>query len=204
MASIISDNTTDTAMASIFMSLPGELRNAIYHHYFETIFESQGLEPNVTCRHVESLRPALSVLRTSRAIRAEASSIFWIDFVTRCHWGYGAHYDEDDRMASFCEAASRYTSKVDIIFQKRHLDTSSMSSNLVWLVLESACNPAKDDEALQRLRQEWIVKHQIQGGFVWAKLASIGSCEDAMVMKYTYESDERSWVQFWGRLTMIE
>lgn len=169
MASTTPDNSTETATESIFMNLPGELRNAIYHHYFDATFESQRLEANATCRRVESLRPALSVLRVSHAIKGEASSIFWIDFVTRCHWGFGARHDDDHRMAGFCEAARQYTANVDITFQKRHLNTSSLSRNVVWLVLRSACNLAKDDEAVQRLREEWEVKHRDQQGFVWVK-----------------------------------
>jgi hypothetical protein len=204
MASINLDGATETAISSLFMSLPGELRNAIYNHYFEAIFESQSLEPTVTCRHVESLRPALSMLRTSRAIRSEASSIFWIDFVTRCRWGFGARHEDDDRMASFCEAARRYTSKVDIIFQKRHLNTSSMSTNLVWLVLQSAFELTEDIEALRRLCEELEIKHQAQQGFVWAKPVNLGSRGGTMVMQYTYQPGERCWVRFWGPLAMIE
>lgn len=204
MASIIVDNITETKTASLFMSLSGELRNAIYHQYFEAIFESQGLKANAMCMRVESLRPALSLLRVSRAIRTEASSIFWIDFVTRCHWGFGARHEEDARMASFCEAARRYTINVDITSQKRHLNTSSISANLVWLVLHSTLDLPDNNEALQRLQEEWEDKHRISEGFVWAKCTSIGSRDNAMVMKYTYQPGEHSWVQFRGYLAMIE
>lgn len=200
----IMDNTTETETASLFMSLPGELRNAIYHQYFEDIFESQGLKANAICMRVGSLKPALSILRTSHDIRTEASSIFWIDFVTRCHWGFGAHHEDDGRMASFCDAASRYTSNVDITFQKRHLNTSSMSANLVWLVLHATLDLPKDSEALQMLREEWEDKHRISGGFVWAKCTNIGSRDNAMVMKYTYQPGDHSWVQFRGYLAMIK
>lgn len=204
MMASITDNTSETTTASLFMSLPGELRNAIYHQHFEDIFGSQGLEANAMCRRVESLRPALSILRTSHTIRIEASSIFWIDFVTRCHWGFGARHEEDDRTASFCEAARRYTSDVDITFQKRHLNTSSMSANLVWLTLHATLDLQKVNEALQRLREEWDGMHQqYQQGFVWAKCTDIGSRENAMFMKYTNHSGEHSWVQFRGRLAMI-
>ena len=204
MAGIILDTTTETAAASPFMSLPGELRNAIYHHYFEAIFESEGLEANATCRRVDSLEVALPILRTSRAIRTEASSIFWIDYVTRCHWGFGARHDDDDRMASFCEAARRYTSDVDITFQKRHLNTSNMSMNVVWLVLQSARELTENIEALRKLQEEWEVQHQGQEGFVWVKPISIGSHDNTMVMKYTHQPGERSWVQFRGNLAVIE
>lgn len=204
MAGIILDNTTETTVASPFMSLPGELRNAIYHHYFEAIFESEGLEANVTCRRVDSLKAALPILRTSRAIRTEASSIFWIDFVTRCHWGFGARHDDDDRMASFCEATRRYTSDVDITFQKRHLNTSSMSTNVVWLVLQSTLDLANDGEALQMLCEEWEVKHQDQQGFVWVKSVAFRSCDNAMAMKYAHQPGGCSWVQFRGNLAVIE
>lgn len=203
MASTTPDKSTGTATESIFMNLPGELRNAIYHHYFDATFETQGLEANATCRRVESLRHALFVLRVSRAIKGEASSIFWIDFVTRCHWGFGACHDDDDRMAGFCEAARQHTANVDITFQKRHLNTSSLSRNVVWLVLRSAWNLAKDDEAVQRLREEWEAKHRDQQGFVWVKPIGIGSHDDAMVMKYTHNPGERSWVRFTGTLAMI-
>jgi hypothetical protein len=202
MASIM-DKTTETDIVSLFMSLPGELRNAIYQHYFEAIFESQGLEANAMCRRVESSRPALSLLRTSRAIRTEASSIFWMDYVTRCHWEFGARHEDDDRMTSFCEAARRYTTNVDITFQKRHLNTASMSTNLVWLALHATLDLPKDNEVLQRLREEWEVMHQTQQGFVWAKCNSIGSRDSAMVIKYTNHPGDHSWVQFRGYLAMI-
>lgn len=204
MANIVLDNTTEPAVASLFMSLPGELRNTIYHCYFEAIFESQDLIASATCRHVESLKIALPILRTSRAIRTEASSIFWIDFVTRCHWGFGARHDDDDRMASFCEAAHRYTSDVEITFQKRHLNTSSMSTNVVWLVLQSTHDLANDGEALQRLRGEWEVKHQDQQGFVWVKSVAFRSRDNVMAVKYTHQPGEHSWVQFRGNLAVIE
>ena len=204
MASVILDNSTETAVASLFMSLPGELRNAIYRCYFEAIFESHGLEANATCRHVESLKAVLPVLRTSRAIRAEASSIFWIEYVTRCHWSFGARHDDDGRMASFCEAARRYTSAVDITFQKRHLDTTSMSTNVVWLVLQSILDLATDDKALQRLCEEWEAEHKDQQGFVWTKSVAFRSRDNAMIIKYTYQPGECSWVQFRGTLAMIE
>ena len=194
----------ETATHSLFMSLPGELRNAIYHCYFEAIFELQGLEANSTCRCVESLKTALPMLRTSRAIRTEASSIFWIDYVTRCHWGFGARHDDDDRMASFCEAARRYTFDVDITFQKRHLSTSSMSTNVVWLVLKSTLDPAGNGKALQRTHEEWEAKHQDQQGFVWAKSVAFRSRDNAMAMKYTHQPGEHSWVQFRGNLAVIE
>ncbi|GAB7336094.1 hypothetical protein MBLNU13_g08896t1 [Cladosporium sp. NU13] len=204
MASTMLDNITETATDSLFIRLPGELRNVIYHCYFEAIFESQGLEANATCKRVESLKAALPILRTSRAIRTEVSSIFWTDYVTRCHWGFGARHDDDDRMVSFCEAARRCTLDVDITFQKRHLNTSSMSANIVWLVLQSASDLTEDIEALRRLREEWEVKHQDQQGFVWAKSINIGSHDNAMVMKYTYQSGEHSWVQFRGNLAVVE
>lgn len=204
MASIILDNTTETAIASPFMNLPGELRNAIYQHYFEAIFESQGLEPSATCRRAESLKTALPILCASRVIRAEASSIFWIDFVARCHWGFGACHDDDDRMASFCEAARQYTSDVDITFQSRHLNTLNMSTNLVWLVLQSAFELTEDTEALRRLCEELEIKHQAQQGFVWAKPVDLGSCGSTMAIQYTYQPDERCWVRIWGPLAIIE
>jgi hypothetical protein len=203
MASIM-NNITETYILSVFMSLPGELRNAIYQHYFEAIFESQELEANAMCRRVESLRPALSILRTSRAIRTEASSIFWMDYVTRCHWEFGARHEDDDRMASFCEAARRYTTNVDITFQRSRLSAPSMSTNLVWLTLQATLDLPKDNEALQRLREEWEVMHQIQGGFVWTKYISIGLHDSALVMKYTNHQSEHSWAQFRGYLAMIE
>lgn len=204
MANIVLDNTDETTTTPLFMSLPGELRNAIYHYYFETIFESQELDANATCRCVASLKAALPILRTSRTIATEASSIFWIDYVTRCHWSFGARHDDDDRMASFCEAARRYTVDIDITFQKRQINTSNMSTNVVWLVLQSACDLAKDIEAVQRLREEWEIKHRDQQGFVWAKSVAFRSRDNVMVMKYTHQPSERSWVQFRGDLAVIE
>lgn len=204
MANIFLVNTHETTTTPLFMSLPGELRNSIYYYHFEAIFEWQELDDNATCRRVESLKAALPILRTSRAITAEASSIFWIDYVTRCHWGFGARHDDDDRMASFCEAACRYTSDVDITFQKRHLNTSSMSANIVWLVLKATCDFAGNDEALQRLHEEWEIGHQDQQGFVWAKSVTFRPRDNAMSVKYTYRPGGHAWVQFRGNLAVIE
>jgi hypothetical protein len=204
MANIMLDNITNSATVSPFVNLPGELRNAIYNFYFETIFESQGLKSNAVCRRVESLWPALLVLRTSRAIRNEASSIFWIDYVTRCHWDFGAHHDDDDHMAAFCESARRYTLDVDITFQKRQPNTLSMSANIVWLVLRSTLDLPKDEEVLQRLREEWKISHRNLDGFVWLKHIGFGSCDNGVSLKYSHHPSVRSDVQFYGKLAMIE
>jgi len=204
MATIALDAAVNPQVASSFMRLPGELRNAIYHCHFEDAFESQGLEANSVCGRVESLRPALNVLRACRTIRNEASSLFWIDHVTRCHWSFGARHDDDDRMASFCEAARKYTYNVDITFQKRHLDTSSMLSNTVWLVLQSAIDLTKDEGVLRKLREEWRVKHQNLEGFVWVRSINVGPHDNTMIMNYTYHPNERSWVQFRGHLAVLE
>jgi len=204
MANIALDNTTNSAIESPFMNLPGELRNAIYHFHFENIFETQGLESNAICRRVESLRPALSIIHASRIINTEASSILWIHYVTRCHWHFGDHYGDEEHMISFCEAARRYTFDVNITFHKRYPSNSSMSANIVWLVLESKIDWPKDGETLQRLREEWEFKHRNQEGFVWLKGASIGSRDNVVSLKYMYHPSVNSYVQFGGRLAMIE
>lgn len=204
MASFTIDTVATSEISSPFMSLPGELRNAIYHHHFETIFIEQGLENNAVCKPVEASKPALSLLSTSRAIKNEASSIFWVEYVPRCHWGLGARHDDDDRATKFCEAVRKYTSRVLITFQKRSLHVASMDTNLVWLVLHSDSYLSSDDQALQKFREEWQSKHQIPGGFVWMKSIDLPSCDSAIVFKYTHHPGERSWVQFRGHLAMLD
>lgn len=79
-----------------------------------------------------------------------------------------------------------------------------MSTNLVWLVLQSAFELTEDTEALRRLCEELEIKHQAQQGFVWAKPVNLGSRGSTMVVQYTYQPGERCWVRFWGPLAMIE
>ena len=126
-----------TIIPASFSTIPAELRNNIYHHFFESIFHDQYLTSDAVCRRVESLKPALALLATSRGVRHEAAPIFWRDHVLRCHWGFGATCDDDARMASFANAARKHTLDVDITFQKRHLDTSSLGTNVAWLALLS-------------------------------------------------------------------
>jgi hypothetical protein len=204
MANIALNDTTNSSIESPFMNIPGELRNAIYHLHFENIFESQGLERNAVCRRVDSLTPALSIIRVSRAVRNEASSILCIDHATRCHWHFGDHYGDEERMVSFCEAARRYTFDVNITFHKRYSSNSSMSANIVWLVLGSTIDWPKDGETLQRLREEWESKHRNQEGFVWLKGTSIGSRDNGVSLKYMYHPSVNSYVQFGGKLAVIE
>lgn len=207
-----SHNNTLLDMASqpvkpiTFMDLPGELRNSIYDFYFSLIFADQKLdELPATCRRVQSLKPALAILSTSRLIRSEATPIFWIDHVQRCHWSFGAHCDEDDRMVQFCNAARKHTLDLDITFQKRNINTTNLSANIVWLVLQSTSALSAEDVDLRKLREEWDRKHQIWLGFVWIGNLDVGSRERvATTMRYTYNSIERSWVMFRGCLLAID
>lgn len=204
MVSVTIDTVATSEFPSPFMSLPGELRNAIYHFHFENTFKAQALENNAVCRRVEALRPALSILGVSHAIRNEAASIFWVDYVPRCHWGFGARHDDDDRAARFCEAVRKYTLRVLMTFQKRNLHVASMDTNLAWLVMHSASDLSGDNEALQKLQEEWQVKHERPDGFVWMKSINVQPCDNAIVMKYTHHPGERSWVQFRGHLATLD
>jgi hypothetical protein len=199
------DKTGQLAMAFPFMRLPGELRNSIYHFHFDTTFKEQGLYGDAFCRRVESLKPALAILQVSHIIKHEASPIFWIDYAQRSHWSFGAGRDDDsDRPVKFCESARRYTIDVNITFQKRHLNTTSLSTNVVWLVLYSALDLPSDDVALQKLQEEWHVKHQNSTGFVWMKRVDTNLRENAIAMNYTYHQDGPAWAQFRGCLAMVD
>jgi hypothetical protein len=205
MERIAFDKTVQLAMAFPFMRLPGELRNNIYHFHFDTTLKEQGLNGDAFCRHVESLRPALAILQVSHIIKHEASPIFWIDYIQRSHWGFGAGRDDDsDRLVKFCKSARRYTMDVNITFQKRHLSTTSLSANVVWLVLCSTLDLPRDDNALQKLQEEWQVKHQNPTGFVWMKRIDTNLRENAIAMNYTYHQDGPAWVHFRGYLAMID
>jgi hypothetical protein len=205
MERITFDKSAQLTMAFPFMSLSGELRNSIYHLHFDTGFKEQGLNGDVFCRSVASLRPALAILRVSQIIKREASPIFWIDYVQRSHWGFGAGRDDDsDRLVKFCESARKYTMDVNITFQKRHLNTTSLSANSVWLVLYSTLDLPRNDEALQKLQEEWQVKHQNPTGFVWMKRIDTNLRGNAIAMNYTYHQGGPAWVQFRGNLAMID
>ena len=91
---------TSQIIPASFSTIPGELRNNIYNFYFESIFSDQDLHSDAVCRRVESLKPALAILSVSSGVRHEAAPIFWRDHVLRCHWGFGANYDDDARMVS--------------------------------------------------------------------------------------------------------
>lgn len=189
------------------MDLPGELRNSIYHLHFSSTFAEQKLdELPATCRRVQSLQPALAILSTSRLIKLEATPIFWIDYVQRCHWSFGSRYDEDHRMVEFCDAARKYTINLDITFQKRNINTASLSVNLAWLVLHSTSARSAKAVDFQKLREEWDRKHQIWPGFVWIGNLDVGSRERerAVNMRYTHNLGERSWAMFRGRLVAID
>jgi hypothetical protein len=200
-----SDKTVQMAMAFPLMSLPGELRNSIYHFHFDTTFKEQGLNADAFCRRVESLRPALAILQVSHIIKHEASPIFWVDYVQHSHWGFGAGRDDDsDRLVKFCDSARKYTMAVNITFQKRHLDTTSMSANVVWLVLCSTFDVPRDSNALQKLQEEWQTKHRNPTGFVWMRRNNTDLRENAIAMNYTSHQDGPAWVQFRGHLAMID
>jgi hypothetical protein len=205
MERITVDKTFQLATAFPFMRLPGELRNGVYHFLFETTFKEQGLNGDAFCRRVQSLKPALAILQVSRIIKHEASPILWIDYVQRSHWGFGAGRDDDSgRLMKFCEAARRYSMDVNITFQKHHLNTTSLSANMVWLVLRSTLDLPRDDGALQKLQEEWQVKHQNPTGFVWMKRIDTKLRENAIAMNYTYHQGGPAWVQFRGYLAMID
>jgi hypothetical protein len=199
------DKTVQLAMAFPFMSLPGELRNIIYHFHFDTTFEAQRRNGDAFCRSVASLRPALAILQVSQIIKHEASPILWIDYVQRSHWSFGAGRDDDSgRLVKFCKSARRHTIDVNVTFQKRHLNTTSLSANLVWLVLCSTLDLPRDQRGLQELQEEWQVKHQNPTGFVWMKRIDTKLRENAMAMNYSYYQDGPAWVQFRGHLAMID
>jgi hypothetical protein len=60
------------------MRLPGELRNAIYREYFNSV-SSQDLENRNDRLH--ALQPSLEILHTNRQLRSEAGSIFYDEYV---------------------------------------------------------------------------------------------------------------------------
>jgi hypothetical protein len=205
MEMITSDETIQVAMAFPFMSLPGELRNNIYHFHFDATFKKQGLYGDAFCKRVELLRAALAILQVSQAIKHEASPIFWIDYVQRSHWGFGASRDDDsDRLLKFCESTRKYTMDVNITFQKRHLNTTSLSANAVWLVLHSTLDLPRDHRGLRKLQEEWQVKHENTTGFVWMRRIDTNLRGNAMAMNYTYHHGGPAWLQFRGYLAMID
>jgi len=192
--------------ATSFMTIPGELRNDIYHLHFDSIFREQDLTSDAICRRVESLKPALTLLATSHKIQREATSIFWLGYVLRCHWGFGARYDDDARMAGFANAARKHTLDVDITFQKRHLDTSSLSTNVAWLALLSTFDMSLSHsaETAKEAQEQWQAGHDREGGIVSKRLIHVGSRQNAVTMKYTYHSRDYSWVMLRGYLAMLD
>ena len=197
--------SSSTTPAS-FMTVPGELRNNIYHLYFDSIFNEQQLTSDAICRRVESLKLALAILATSREIQREATSIFWLDYVLRCHWGFGACYDDDARMAGFSNAARKHTLDVYITFQKRHLDTSSLSTNVAWLALLSTfdLSLSQSAETAKEAEEQWQAGHDREGGIVSKRLVHVGERQNAVTMKYTYHSRDHSWVMLRGYLAMLD
>ncbi|GAB7335418.1 hypothetical protein MBLNU13_g07789t1 [Cladosporium sp. NU13] len=73
----ITDTTTSTS--SPFLKLPRELRNRIYHHYFED-FEEQ-MSRRFHYNKSEMSPNFLALMHTNRMLRSEASSIFYREFV---------------------------------------------------------------------------------------------------------------------------
>jgi hypothetical protein len=197
--------TSQTTPAS-FSTIPGELRNNIYHLFFESIFHDQNLTSDAVCRRVESLKPALALLVTSRAVRHEAAPLFWRDHVLRCHWGFGATGDDDARMASFANAARQHTLDVDITFQKRHLDTSSLGTNVAWLALLSTfdMSVSQSAETAREAQEAWQAGHDREGGIVSKRLVHVGSRQNAVTMKYTYHSRDYNYVMLRGYLAMLD
>jgi len=197
---------TSPAIPASFSSIPGELRNNIYHHFFESIFHDQNLTSDAVCRRVESLKPALVLLATSRGVRQEATPIFWRDHVLRCHWGFGATSNDDARMASFANAARKHTLDVDITFQKRHLDTSSLGTNVAWLALLSTfdMSVSQSVETAREAQEAWQAGHDREGGIVSKRLVHVGSRQNAVTMKYTYHSRDYNYVMLRGYLAMLD
>ena len=196
--------TQSVASNNTFLHLPGELRNPIYHFYFFSTLEEHDLGPSTTYRRAQCLRPALALLSTSQIIRREATLIFWIDYIRRYHWSFGSRDDEDEHLIRFCGEARKYTLDLDVTFQKRNLKAMSLSMHIAWLVLDSALTGLESAEGSQRLQDEWEVKHQIPGGFVWDKELRIGSHENVVTMRYEHHQNGRSWVRFRGRLALID
>lgn len=197
---------TSPAAPASFAMIPGELRNSIYHLHFDSIFREQKLTSDAICRRVETLKPALALLATSHAIRHEATSIFWLEYVLRCHWGFGAQHDDDARMASFANAARKHTLDVDITFQKRHLDTSSLGTNVAWLALLSTFDMSLSHsaETAREAQEQWQAGHDREGGIVSKRLVHVGARQNAVTMKYTYHSRDYSWVMLRGYLAMLD
>jgi hypothetical protein len=195
-----------TIIPASFSTIPAELRNNIYHHFFESIFHNQNLTNDAVCRRVESLKPALALLATSRGVRHEAAPLFWRDHVLRCHWGFGATCDDDARMASFANAARKHTLEVDITFQKRHLDTSSLGTNVAWLALLSTFDMSVSQgvETAREAQEAWQAGHDREGGTVSKRLVHVGSRQNAVTMKYTYHSRDYNYVMLRGYLAMLD
>jgi hypothetical protein len=197
---------TSSIIPASFATIPGELRNNIYHLHFDSIFCDQDLTSDAICRRVENLKPALALLSTSHGVRHEAAPIFWLDYVLRCHWGFGALYDDDARMAGFANAARKHTLDVDITFQKRHLDTSSLSTNVAWLALLSTfdMSVSQSVETVREAQEAWQAGHDREGGIVSKRLVHVGSRQNAVTMKYTYHSRDCSYVMLRGYLAMLD
>lgn len=106
-------------------------------------------------------------------------------------------------MLGFVTAARKYTFALDITYQRRQLNTTDISANLAWIVLESTFDLTNDKEAVDKLRGEWEVGHR-KSGFVCYKVRPISSQGGELGMKYCYHAPDYSWVRIRGDLVRVD
>jgi hypothetical protein len=127
-------------------------------------------------------------------------------------WSVHATFDRsttasaNKSQASFANAARKYTVDVDITFQKRHLDTSSLGTNIAWLALLSTFDMSVPEsvEAAREAQAAWQAGHDREGGIVSKRLVHVGSRQNAVTMKYTYHSRDYNYVMLRGYLAMLD
>lgn len=78
------DLTNNRAMASCetpfpLMKLPGEMRNMIYRHYFDS-FDMENMPGDL-----HKLQTCLNILHSSRAVRSEAATIFYKEYLAKSY-----------------------------------------------------------------------------------------------------------------------
>lgn len=190
----LAPSITTTTTKITFMTLPGELRNEIYHLYFQST-----LTPPSKHRQISTIHPLLPLLSTNKQIRHEASPILWLDYVPKHHWSLGAgrsalsssssgsenphergienshaHKTDIARLRSFTRALRAWNPNgagVEIMFQTRHLNTLDLERNLAYALLRagSVLNHDRDAERVDALDREekrrWEEGHaRVRGG----------------------------------------
>lgn len=176
-----------------FMTLPGELRNEIYHFYFQST-----LTPPSKHRQISTIHSLLPLLSTNKQVRHEASPILWLDYVPKHHWSLGAgrsalssgsgsenphergieeshaHKTDIARLHSFTRALRAWNPNgagVEIMFQTRHLNTLDLERNLAYALLRAGSvlnhdGDVADVDALDRAEKtRWEEGHaRVRGG----------------------------------------